>query len=205
MYPELDELDFDGLRAAFEGPPVDGDEFAASYFDEVAIRIRRVGDEQGVHYLLSQAERVDPARLQAIFVALTMPPPINRPDVHVLLMSHLDDEHELVVASVIDGLAVLGGVADTRPEVSRRHDDARSLVRGAVLRYLAQVDGQRAIPTLIEALDDPDPRVRENAIDELDELEAEVAVSNVQRLTSDPNPKCSAGGGDLPSPSARTV
>ena len=50
MYPELDELDFDGLRAVFEGPPVDGEEFAASYFDEVAIRIRRVGDEQGVHY-----------------------------------------------------------------------------------------------------------------------------------------------------------
>lgn len=59
MYPELDRLDYDSLRERFEGPPIDGEEYAVSYYDEVAIRIRKAGGDEGIDYLLSKAGLAD--------------------------------------------------------------------------------------------------------------------------------------------------
>jgi hypothetical protein len=187
LYPELDGIDFESLVNRFEGPPIDGEEYAQAYYDDVAVKIREVGGDQGVEYLLSRAGTADAAHRRATFLALTMPPPVDRSDVRSLLESHLPDADGGVVAYAIDGLAALGMV-ENAARVSNMHQDARPLVRAAVLRYEAQVRGQQSVPELIKALADSDPIVRQEAVDQLDGLEATEAVPNVLELAADPDP-----------------
>ena len=187
MYPELDQLDFDSLRGMFEGPPVDGEEYAVSYYDEVAIRIRGVGGDEGIEYLLTQARLADSSHLHAILLSLTMTPPVDRSEVRSLLSSHLNHAESVVVVSAIDGLAALGG-SENMSDILERQNDERPLVRAAVLRYQAQTNGLEAITRLIEALKDSDPIVRQSAIDALDELRARDATADVLELVADPDP-----------------
>jgi HEAT repeats len=171
----------------FEGPPIDGEEYAQAYYDDVGVKIREVGGDRGVEYLLARAGTADAAHLRATFLALTMPPPIDRSDVRSLLESHLSDKDGGVVAYVIDGLAALGN-EERRASVSNLSQDSRPLVRAAVLRYEAQVRGKEAVPQLIQALSDSDPIVREEAVDQLDELDVMEALPNVLELAADPHP-----------------
>jgi HEAT repeat protein len=187
MHPELDQLDFATLQERFEGLPTEGDQYARAYYEEVAVRIRNVGGEAGIRYLMNWASRAESIRLQAIFLALTMPPPVDRPDVRSLLKSHLVNPDGGIAAAAVDALAHLPASA-VRDEMLHLRRDERPQVRGAVLRYLARNDGPMAIPTLIEALSDPHPIVRECAIDQLDALDAVDALSGVRKLAADSNP-----------------
>ncbi len=62
-------------------------------------------------------------------------------------------------------------------------------VRGAVLRYAGHILKDAAVPLLVAGLTDPEARVRENAIDELDDLGVDdpEIVSMVRDLLSDPD------------------
>jgi HEAT repeat protein len=144
--------------------------------------------DQGIQYLISRAGGADAAHLSATFLALTMPAPIESPEVRSLLESHLLDAAGGVVAYAIDGLAPLGMVGEPA-RVSNMRQDARPLVRAAILRYEGQVRGREAVPQLIQGLDDSDPIVRQEAIDQLDELEVTQAVANVRELAADPDPR----------------
>jgi hypothetical protein len=175
------------LADRFEGPPIDGEEYAQAYFDDVAVKMREVGGDQGIEYLLSRAGTAGATHLRATFLALTMPPPVDRSDVRSLFESHLLDTDGGVVAYVIDGLAALGMTEHAARVSSMRHD-ARPLVRAAVLRFEAQIRGQKAVLELIQALSDSDPIVRQEAVDQLDELEAAQAVADVLELAADPDP-----------------
>lgn len=186
MYSELDGLDFASLRERFEGPAINGDEYAISYYDEVAIRIRNVGGDEGVDYLLSRAVVANPPRLHATFLSLTMPPPVDRPGLRSLMDSNLGHADGSVVSAAIDGLAALG-MRDDAAKIFDMREDARPLVRAAVLRFDVSVHEHEAIPGLVEALGDSDPIVRQAAIDGLDHLEAVQTASRVLELASDPD------------------
>ena len=96
----------------------------------------------------------------------------------------IDDERELVAAEAVDGLAFgRTPLRDETVELLRRHPCP--YVRGALLRYLARTRGPAAIDTLMAALKEDSHIIRENAVDELEELEAREAIPALRRLLDD--------------------
>jgi len=79
------------------------------------------------------------------------------------LLKHLDDDRWYVVRNVV---VILG--RSGRPEIARRLRDALAhrepRVRREALRALFALQGEAAVPTLIDGLDDPDVSVRRHAL-----------------------------------------
>ena len=199
-YPELDSLSLSELQARFRAaPPVDPDlEDAApprdpdrdSYHDlwygEVAIAIRKRDPEGGARFLRGEVAVADPERLTAILLAITWF--AERDRVHAdLLIECLEHPDEHVAAEAIDGLSVLGGCGLTE-RILALAADPRALVRGAVLRFARRVVPDRAPALLLDGLRDPHYIVRENAVDELDELDYMPALPRIVELSRDPHP-----------------
>jgi HEAT repeat protein len=68
----------------------------------------------------------------------------------------------------------------------RTHPSA--YVRGSVLRYMSRYDPRIGAVMLVEALDDPDYIVRENAVDELDQLGVVEAIPRIRERLADDHP-----------------
>lgn len=137
-------------------------------------------------FLRAQVDRADPDRLTAILLAITWFD--ERDSAHAdLLIEELDHPDEHVAARAIDGLAGLGGCGLTE-RVLALGGGPRVLVRGAVLRFARQVVPDRAPALLLDALHDPHYIVRENAVDELDELDYTPALPRIEALSADPHP-----------------
>lgn len=182
IYQELDTLNLSELINCWYNPPIDGDEYAASYYSEVASAIRSQ-PEQGIKFLLEQVKKADTDRLGAILFFL---PPLDSSDMSNILLHYLDDERPLIVANAIDGLVRQGEKnAIDRVLALRTHPSA--YVRGSVLRFISHFYPESARSLLIEALQDPVYIVRENAIDELEELEVVEAIPYIRPLLLDPN------------------
>jgi HEAT repeat protein len=60
-------------------------------------------------------------------------------------------------------------------------------VVGSVLRFLSRNHPDRARPILLEALGSGEPVVRQNAVDEIDELGYAAALPRLRRLLEDPD------------------
>jgi hypothetical protein len=169
IFPELNTLTFEQLVARFSGDPPELDDIDL-YYGEVTCVMRHYG-EIAVDYLIQQFDHADlPQRKRAILTALTFPPPIDRPEVLHLLHRSLDDAEPLIVMDAIDGLWLL----EKREYLERvlaleEHSDP--WVQGGVLRYISKLFPDRAFPMLIEATQHPHYIVRENAVDELDEMD----------------------------------
>jgi HEAT repeats len=183
-YPELDNLGLEELIRQWQRSPIDGEAYAASYYQEVAYLIRQQG-ETGVKFLLTEVETADRQRLAAI---LTMLPPIeNRRLISDVWIGFLEDNRPEIVASAIDGLRHQH-VWRVRNQVFALSKHISPQVRGSVLRYMSQYDPKIASVMLMEALDDPAYIVRENALDQLDELGVVEAIPLIRSLLADDHP-----------------
>jgi HEAT repeat protein len=181
LYDELDNLSLEQLRARFHGrAPHDEEDL---YFSEVAHKIAVFG-EPGIQVLLNQLSSPDPTRRWAALAALATSAR-EHPDLSAVFRTHLRDDEPAMVAEAIDGLG-LAGDREAEDAVLALRAHPSPYVRASVLRYLRRLFPERAKPLLVEALGDPDCLVRENAADELDELDDPSAVPNLVRLLKDP-------------------
>jgi HEAT repeat protein len=92
-----------------------------------------------------------------------------------------------VVAEAIDSLGRIGA-GDALERVARLQQHGDPFVRGAVLRFLRRTVPERVKPLLLAALSDEAYIVRENAVDELDELGDPSVIPAIRPLLDDPHP-----------------
>src|SRR4051794_37231646 len=90
VYPELDGLGLAELVACFRGPPLDGPEYADSYYIEVAYLIAQQG-EDGLAFLQGALQGADTPRLRALIFALTSAPG-GTPALRDCLLAWLEDD-----------------------------------------------------------------------------------------------------------------
>ncbi len=189
-YPELDSLSLSELEARFRAPPPEDPEAADYYqiwYDEVAIAIRERRPDAGARFLRGEVAGADPDRLSAILLAITWFHERDRDNAD-LLIEYREHPDQHVVARAIDGLSWLDGCGLTE-QILALGADPRPWVRGAVLRFAARVVPDRAPALLLDALRDPHYVVRENAIDELEELDHAPALARIEALWADPHPR----------------
>ena len=182
FYPELDHLTLQELIAHFQSSPLEGEEYADVYYQEVANLIGVKG-EAGIAFLWREIEKADTARLRGILFALTEAR-LDNPEFRDLLRSYLQDERPMVVMEAVDSLRMLGD-KDAVEQVLALLQHPSPYVRGSVLRYMRFLYPNKALPVLIEALKDPDYIVRENAADELGELYEVEAIPYLRLLLTD--------------------
>lgn len=186
FYAELDNLTLDELIERFRGPPIDGEEYGAIFYEEVTILIREHGDG-GLAFLLGECERVgdDEDRLRGVLVALSWPPP--DPQIRAFLRPYLRNERPLVVMEAVEGLRWQQDSGARDPILALRNH-ASPYVQGSVLRYLQNLYPEEAVPLALAALHAPHYVVRESAIDVLDELGAVEALAAIRPFLADSHP-----------------
>lgn len=182
FYPELDHLSLQELITHFQSPPLEGEEYADVYYQEVANLIGAKG-EVGIAFLRREIKEADTARLRGILFALTEAR-LDAPEFRDLLRSYLQDERPMIVMEAVDSLRILDD-KDAVEQVRRLLQHPSPVVRGSVLRYMRCLYPNKALPLLIEALKDPDYIVRENAADELGELYQVEAIPYLRPLLTD--------------------
>ena len=185
FYPELDRLNLEELVQHFRMPPSEGEDYAIAYYQEVAHLIRQKG-EAGITFLQQEINRANTAQLQAILFALTETR-LNDLALRNLLFSYLKDDRAIIVMEAIDALS-RQGEKDAIYSVLALREHPSPYVRSSVLRFMRRLYPDRAFPLLIKALKDPDFIVRENAADELGELDVVEAISDLHPLIEDPHP-----------------
>ena len=184
IYPELDDLDLEGLIHYWHSvEPLDGKEYAASYYDELAFLIQNKG-AAGRLFLKEQISKSNGDRLAAILYHLPSkekPIPVN------IILQYLKNEFPLVIADAIEGLK-FQEEKKAKNEVLKLRFHYSPYVRSSVLRFMSKLYPDEAFLLLIEALQDSDEIVRQSAIDEIDELEIIKAIPYIRPLLDDPSP-----------------
>ncbi len=106
LYSELEGSTFEELIAAFRGPPLDGEEYRASFYDDVADAIARLG---GIDFLESELDQDDEDRIAAAITALAFceDPAVDRQGFAIRLRRLLEDPNPYLAATAIDGLSGL--------------------------------------------------------------------------------------------------
>jgi len=184
IYPELDNLDLESSIDYWQNvEPLDGREYAASYYSELAFLIADRG-EAGRLFLREQINNSNNEQLGAILYFLSSkkhPLPLK------ILLKYLKHSSDYVILNAIEGLKIQAE-RKAKKEVLKLRFHQSQYVRGAVLRYLSRLYPKEAGSILIEALKDPGYIVRETAIDEIDELEIIDFIPYIRRLLKDPHP-----------------
>jgi HEAT repeat protein len=191
IYPELEHLPPEELIAAFEAGPGSAAGLSADehdlWLDEVACKIAAHG-ERGLDFLLRRLGTADEARLRALLLGFSFADPEalrkRGGEVQGQLRAFLLDHRPGIVAGAVDTLSHLGdGEAAERVVPLLRHPSP--FVVGSALRFLSRHRPDMARPLLRQALESPEWVIRENAVDELDELNDREALPQLRRLLSD--------------------
>jgi hypothetical protein len=191
LFPSLHNVKPTELMAWFLGypsPRISKDEYEW-WLQEVALAIANAGpDWAGV--LLAFAPQADELQLRAILLALSC---VNgtlsekqRDVLCALARDLLADRRSLVVAEAVDTLTTLG-CRRTNESLSSLLRHPSPYVRGSVLRHFARRHPKEAVPLLERALHSKEPVVRQNAVDELDEMNYTPALAKIKRLLADPD------------------
>jgi len=177
-YIELAALSLDELERCLER---DGD--YDDYYEEVVQHIVAQG-ALGLSYLRSvvQEARLDVPQLRAALWVLGLQEEGSW--YREKLQTLLHDSRELIVAEAVDSLARIKA-RDLRKKILQLYTHPSPYVRGSVLRYVSKLFPNDAPPMLIVALKDPHYIIRENAIDELDDLEYYQALSDIRPFLHD--------------------
>jgi HEAT repeat protein len=191
FFPQLDGRTVAELQTSFTADPslVPGvpEEEKLFWFEEVARKLAE-GGEEGLDFLLRHLWAADEVRLRAILLALAFAPKglaeKRREQVRAELLAFIRDPRPLVAAEAIDSLSTLDDQEVEQQIVPLLHHESPYVV-GSVLRYLRRTDPDRARPILLEALTSLEPIVRQNAIDELDELNCVEALPRIRPLLND--------------------
>jgi HEAT repeat protein len=181
IYPELEHLPPEELIAAFEAGPGSAAGLSADehdlWLDEVACKIAAHG-ERGLDFLLRRLGTADEARLRALLLGFSFADPEalrkRGGEVQGQLRAFLLDHRPGIVAGAVDTLSHL--------------DDGEAVERVVpLLRHpsLSRHRPDMARPLLRQALESPEWVIRENAVDELDELNDREALPQLRRLLSD--------------------
>lgn len=178
------------LCRQFEGDSPDGESNSDFFYQEIVDEIVNFGNE-GIVYLKQElmTQQNHPSRLRAILFGLGLLSPKTlkeRNDLNKILLNYLNSPFPHVVSEAIDSLASLHLVQSTDRVLSLNQHDS-PYVRGSILRFMAKLHPDKAIPLLLESLESKDAIVRENAIDELDELEIKEAIPYLSKLVNDPD------------------
>jgi HEAT repeat protein len=159
------------------------------WLQEVAVQIARTGTG-GVKFLLAFVPYADASQLRAILVALSLSGKkllaSQRAEVCDLGRRLLKDRRALVVAEAVDTLNHLE-CREAEKAVAPLLQHASPYVVGSALRFFARLVPEKAGSLLKKALKSPEPIVRQNAIDELDELQCRDALTRIRRLLDDPD------------------
>ena len=169
FYSELEKLNLEELITRFHAP----DEDRPYYYDEVAERIREQG-QSGYRFLAKALKMVNEdyeERLHALLVALTPSrgEPLSRHYKRWLidqLRFYLDDKRPSILVVAITGLYLVG-VKSEIDRVLPFKDHPHVIVRESAIRYIGGLYHKRALPILIEALNDQHEFVRSEAADRL--------------------------------------
>jgi HEAT repeats len=186
IYPELENLDINTLIQKWNSQPTISDE-SELYYQEIAYLIREkgeIGSRFIANFLLDERNLDDEVRIQA---ALRFLPLYKNKNINEFLFRCLDDNRSKIVFLAIDALSYIQDSSAFERILSfKEHENP--FVRGSVLRYLSKLYPDTAYPLLIEALQDSHYIVRENAIDELDEMQDVRAIPYIEPLVHDVHP-----------------
>ncbi len=184
FYPELDHLTLKELIECFQGQPFEGED-PSIYYLELTILIKNQGDA-GIDYLYRAIDKADVQRVRGIIFALT-DSSLEREKLLSLLLKYLENQHSLISAEAIDGLRRLEE-KNAINQVLAMLGHSSPYIRGSVLRFVAKLHPDKALPILLDKLKDPHYIVRENAVDELDELGIPSLVTYLEPLLLDNHP-----------------
>jgi hypothetical protein len=191
LFPELEGMPLPGLMQSLVPDQSRLDDPAESelWLQEVAVRIAKTGQE-GLTFLIHSIPGADKCRVRAILLAFAFLPAAvaknNLGELKEILTSFLGSDEPLIVAQAIDGLKSLG-FTDVLADILSLRTHPSPYVVGSDLRYLARHYPEKAKPILLESLRSPESIVRQNAIDELEELEMVEAVPQLRSLAHDPD------------------
>lgn len=177
-YTELENLNLDELKQRLERNGNYDD-----YYEEVVEHIVAQGAD-GLSYLKRVVEeaRIDVPQLCAAIWILSLQP--EEPWYREKLHTFLQDSRERVVMCAVDALATIGA-RDISEEILRLRTYPSPYARASVLRYMSKLFPNEAPPLLIEALKDPHFIVREEAIDQLDDLNYYQALPDIRPFLYD--------------------
>jgi hypothetical protein len=186
LYHELKSKTVAELLDAFDGPPLDGEEYRASFYDDVAYRIAELG---GIEQLRRKLDTHDDDRLAAVLGAFTAPQAasVDRAERQALFRRSLTHHYPSVVDNAIYGLRTIND-HDARNQVLELIHTGPPTVRASGFTYMRALFGDQATPILLAALDDPDPIVRFAAVNELDDLDGFTDRATFERMLDDPDP-----------------
>ncbi len=188
-FPALNDLGLEGLQSVFtdrhraEGH---GDE-AELWLEEVAIEIAKSG-EAGIRFLLSCIPGADSRRLRAILAGLgsirNKLSARRRIEICNVGRAFLNDSRPMIIAEAVD-LLRHHGCKSARAAILKHRGHRSPYVVGSVLRYMSRLFPRMAVPMLVQALASGEPVVRQNGIDELDELDCVEALPTIKSLLKD--------------------
>jgi hypothetical protein len=172
----------------YSTPKVPKEEYEL-WIQELAVAIAQAGRE-GADWLLAFAPYADELRLRAILLAMTcVAEKLSEKQREYLcgFARHLlADKRPMIVAEAIDTLTRLG-CRKAKEHIATLSRHSSPYVRGSVLRYFARRHPKEAVPLLERALNSKQPVVRQNAVDELDEMNYTPALAKIKRLLEDPD------------------
>lgn len=189
IYPEIEGLSLQDLQRLFlsnglsRKDPTEKD----LWLQELALMIAKCGSE-GIAFLIQHIQASDEQRVRAIIFALSFLPEsvasTTSRQVRNILITHLSSRNPWIVAEAIDSLRHLGH-KDAVAEVRLLLEDESPYVVGSVIRFIASFYPEQAKPILLAFLKSKEPIVRENAVDELDELGCVEALPAIRLLLRD--------------------
>jgi len=185
FYPEIENCTLEELILWFYKEPIDGKKYADVYYQEVAYNIRLKGTE-GVNFLKNFTRKANRSQLRGIIFALTNPK-LNDVDLRDLLLKYMRHKSSTIVAQAIDGLAAQEE-KDVLEKILPFLTHSSPYVRGSVLRFVRLLYPDRALPILLESLQDKYFIVRENVADELGKLKSLKALPYLYELLKDSHP-----------------
>lgn len=177
-------MSLDELISMFRSEAPDKEE-EVIYYQEVALTIRKIGDE-GVDFLLTERTNADEARTRALLLALTYPS-LDNDDVNNWIAGFLKDTRESIVMDAIDSLS-RQKQASRKVNVLQYKNHRSPYIRGAVLRYMRTLFPEESIPLLKEGVRDSNFIVRDVAADEIGELGKVELKDDLLPLLNDPHP-----------------
>jgi len=170
----IEDKTFEELLALFMVSVRDDDD----YYDVIAFHLASEYRKQ----LECMLPLLSNTRLRGAICGLGLAGPSGEESTR-LIETYLSHSDPLIVSEAIDTLRRYGGTSSAHVEALRDHSSP--YVRGAVLRFFRSALGAAAAPQLLAALEDPHPIVRENALDELEEIADSSMVSRIQDLLND--------------------
>jgi hypothetical protein len=189
LFPELDSMPFTQLQESFsseahtEANSADHD----LWLQEVAVKLAKSGPD-GLAFLTKCVPEADQARLRAILIAFSFIPPeivnVRRGEIIETLVPFLHCANPTLIGEAVEALACLG-ITEQQHQIFPLLAHSSPFVVSAAIRYFSRRFPEIAKPILLRSLESKEALIRENAIDELDNLACTEALPQLLRLLSD--------------------